>query len=81
MFRTARWLGAPEILKSDSEWMITSEKMNLTNNAKFMHCLPIRRNVVATDNVLDGPNSLVINQAQNRIYASQLILKKLLQNE
>ena len=70
-----------KILKSDSEWMITSEKMNLTNNAKFMHCLPIRRNVVATDNVLDGPNSLVINQAQNRIYASQLILKKLLQNE
>ena len=70
-----------KILKSDSEWMITSEKMNLTNNAKFMHCLPIRRNVVATDNVLDSPNSLVIEQAKNRIYASQLILKKLLQNE
>ena len=55
--------------------------MNLTNNAKFMHCLPVRRNVVVTDNVIDSPNSLVIQQAENRIYASQLILKKLLQNE
>ena len=70
-----------KILKSDSEWKITSKKMNLTNNAKFMHCLPVRRNVVVTDNVIDSPNSLVIQQAENRIYASQLILKKLLQNE
>ena len=70
-----------KILKSDSEWKITSNKMKLTNNAKFMHCLPVRRNVVVSDTVLDSKNSLVIQQAENRIYASQLILKKLLQNE
>ena len=58
--------------------MITSEKMELTNNGKFMHCLPIRRNIVATDSVLNGTNSLVINQSENRIYSAQAVLKQLL---
>jgi N-succinyl-L-ornithine transcarbamylase len=62
-------------------WMVTQQKMNLTNNGKFMHCLPIRRNVIATDEVLDSPNSLILEQANNRTYAAQAVLLKLLQNE
>ena len=70
-----------KILRSDEEWMITAEKMKLTNGAKFMHCLPIRRNIVATDDVLDDSCSLVIEQANNRTYAAQWVLKKLIENE
>jgi N-succinyl-L-ornithine transcarbamylase len=69
-----------QILRTDDKWMITSEKMELTNNGKFMHCLPIRRNIVAEDGVLDSPNSLVIQQSQNRIYSAQAVLKQLLEN-
>ncbi len=67
-----------KILKTDDEWMVTKEKMNLTKNAKFMHCLPIRRNIVASDEVLDNSNSLVIDQANNRTFAAQSVLKLLL---
>jgi N-succinyl-L-ornithine transcarbamylase len=49
-------------------------------NAKFMHCLPIRRNVVAEDAVLDSENSIVIEQANNRTYAAQIVLQKILKN-
>jgi N-succinyl-L-ornithine transcarbamylase len=69
-----------KILRTDSEWMLTAAKMKLTHNAKFMHCLPIRRNVVVSDDVLDHPNSLVIEQANNRTYAAQWVLKQLLEN-
>ena len=69
-----------QILRTDDKWMITPEKMKLTNNGKFMHCLPVRRNIVATDEVLDSSNSLVIQQAQNRIYSAQAVLKQLLEN-
>ena len=58
--------------------MINDEKMNYTNNAKFMHCLPIRRNIVASDQVLDNKNSLVLKQSENRVYACQAILKQLI---
>ncbi|TGV03538.1 N-acetylornithine carbamoyltransferase [Flavivirga rizhaonensis] len=66
-----------KILSEDSNWMITKEKLG---NAKFMHCLPVRRNVVVEDAVLDSDSSLVIQQANNRTYAAQLVLKKLLEN-
>ncbi|HEY4799265.1 MAG TPA: N-acetylornithine carbamoyltransferase [Bacteroidia bacterium] len=69
-----------KILSQDKNWMITNKKMALTNNAKFMHCLPVRRNVVVADEVLDGKNSVVIQQAGNRIWSAQVILKKILQN-
>ncbi len=69
-----------QILKTDDQWMITPKKMQLTNNGKFMHCLPIRRNIVAADGVLDSPNSLVIQQSKNRIYSAQAVLKQLLEN-
>ena len=63
--------------KKYTDWMITKEKLG---NAKFMHCLPVRRNVVVEDAVLDSDNSLVIAQANNRTYAAQLVLKKILEN-
>ena len=69
-----------EVLKTDLDWMITSDKMKLTNQAKFMHCLPVRRNVVVTDEVLDSENSIVIQQANNRTFAAQIVLKKILEN-
>ncbi|GFD75247.1 N-acetylornithine carbamoyltransferase [Tenacibaculum sp. KUL113] len=64
-----------KILNEDPYWMITQEKIG---TAKFMHCLPIRRNVVAEDAVLDGDNSLVIEQANNRTFAAQIVLKEIL---
>jgi N-succinyl-L-ornithine transcarbamylase len=54
--------------------------MKLTNNAKFMHCLPVRRNVIVTDEVIDSENSIVIEQANNRTYAVQLVLHKILKS-
>ncbi len=68
-----------KILSQDAGWMITPGKMALTNNGKFMHCLPVRRNVVVADAVLDGPNSLVIEQANNRTYAAMAVLKGILE--
>jgi len=68
-----------EILCSDKSWMITEQKMALTANGKFMHCLPVRRNVIVEDAVIDGPNSIVINQAENRVYSCQAVLKEILQ--
>ena len=70
-----------KILTKSSKWMIDENKMKLTNNAKFMHCLPVRRNVVVEDVVLDSKNSLVIEQANNRTYATMAVLKNILQNE
>jgi N-succinyl-L-ornithine transcarbamylase len=52
--------------------------MALTNKAKFMHCLPIRRNVVVSDGVLDHPNSIVVEQANNRTFAAAAVLKTLI---
>ena len=65
-----------EILDVDDNWTITKDKIG---DAKFMHCLPVRRNVVVEDAVLDSENSLVIEQANNRTYAAQLVLKKILE--
>ena len=66
---------------SDPNWTVTAEKMKLTNNAKFMHCLPVRRNVIVADEVIDSANSVVIEQANNRTYAAQIVLKKILEDE
>ncbi|QTD37807.1 acetylornithine carbamoyltransferase [Polaribacter batillariae] len=64
-----------KVLKTDLDWTITNKKIG---DAKFMHCLPVRRNVVVADEVLDGENSLVIEQSNNRTFAAQLVLKKIL---
>jgi len=68
-----------QVLNQDPDWMITADKMALTDNGKFMHCLPVRRNVVVEDAVLDGPHSIVIEQANNRTFAAQAVLKTLLE--
>lgn len=78
------WSSYEEYGKIGSEmndWTITKEKMDVTNNGKFMHCLPVRRNVVVSDDVIDSENSLVLEQANNRTYAAQTILLKMLQDE
>ena len=67
-----------QIIKTDNEWMLTKEKMKITNNAKFMHCLPVRRNIIVSDEVLDNKNSLVIQQANNRTFAAQSVIKLLI---
>ena len=67
-----------KIYCNDPEWMLTNEKLKLTNNAKVMHCLPVRRNVELSDEILDGPNSLVTQQAANRVWAAQVVLSEIL---
>ena len=64
-----------QVINKDKDWMMTSAKLG---DAQFMHCLPVRRNVVVEDSVLDGEQSLVHQQANNRTFAAQLVLKKLL---
>ncbi len=66
-----------QVKNTDPNWMITKNKLG---NAKFMHCLPVRRNVVVEDAVLDTDSSIVIQQANNRTYAAQLVLKKILEH-
>lgn len=68
------------IYSNDPGWMLTNEKLELTNNARVMHCLPVRRNVELSDEVLDGPNSLVTQEASNRIWAAQAVLSEILRN-
>ena len=67
-----------KVTNTDKNWTVTAEKMKLTNNAKFMHCLPVRRNVIVADEVIDSKNSIVIQQAHNRTYSAQLVLQKIL---
>lgn len=70
-----------KIIPEDHDWMVTAEKMSLTNQAHFMHCLPVRRNVVVEDAVIDSPESVVIHQAGNRTYAAQAVLKMILESK
>lgn len=69
-----------KIINSDPSWMVTNERLKNTNDAKIMHCLPVRRNVVIADEVLDGPNSIVIPEAGNRVWAAQAVLSEILKN-
>lgn len=66
------------IYTNDPSWMLTTEKLKLTNNAKVMHCLPVRRNVELSDEVLDSANSIVTQQASNRVWAAQAVLSEIL---
>ncbi len=61
--------------------MLNKKKMQLTNNAKVMHCLPVRRNVELSDEVLDGPNCIITLQASNRVWAAQAVLSEILSPE
>jgi len=65
---------------NDPEWMLSNEQLLLTNQAKVMHCLPVRRNVELSDEVLDGPHSIVTQQAGNRVWAAQSVLSEILKS-
>ncbi len=67
-----------KIYNNDPSWMLTPEKLEVTNNAKIMHCLPVRRNVELSDEVLDSENSLVTQEASNRVWAAQAVLSEIL---
>lgn len=69
-----------QILSKDRSWTVDENKMALTNNAKFMHCLPVRRNMIVSDEVIEGPNSIVIPEAANRVVSMQVVLKRMLQS-
>jgi N-succinyl-L-ornithine transcarbamylase len=68
-----------KILSKDKRWTVDSRKMALTSNAFFMHCLPVRRNMIVTDEVIESPQSIVIPQAANRTVSAQVVIKRLLQ--
>ncbi|MBI1341600.1 MAG: acetylornithine carbamoyltransferase [Terrimonas sp.] len=70
-----------KIFCNDPEWMLTDEKMKITRKAKIMHCLPVRRNVELSDEILDGANSLVTQQAGNRVWAAQAVLSEILKSK
>jgi N-succinyl-L-ornithine transcarbamylase len=69
-----------QVLPGNEGWMLTLDKLKPTNDAKVMHCLPVRRNVELSDEVLDSDSSVVIHEAGNRVWAAQAVLKEMLQN-
>ena len=69
-----------KVLCEDKDWTVDAEKMALTNNAYFMHCLPVRRNMIVTDEVIEAPTSLVIPEAANREISAQVVLKRMLED-
>ena len=68
-----------KILSKDMSWTVSDRQMAITNNAHFMHCLPVRRNMIVTDDVIEGPRSLVIQEAANREIAAQTVIKRILE--
>jgi N-succinyl-L-ornithine transcarbamylase len=69
-----------EVYEHGLDWMLDSQKLSITNNAKVMHCLPVRRNIELASEILDSKNSLVTQQASNRVWAAQAVLSNILQN-
>ena len=69
-----------KVISKDMGWTIDEEHMSWTNNAHFMHCLPVRRNMIVTDNVIEGPRSLVIPEAANREISATVVLKRMLED-
>ena len=69
-----------KVLSRDMSWTVTEKKMALTNDAFFMHCLPVRRNMIVSDAVIESPRSLVIPEAANRVVSAQTVLKMMLKS-
>jgi N-succinyl-L-ornithine transcarbamylase len=69
-----------KILSTDMDWTVSQRQMAVTNNAFFMHCLPVRRNMIVTDEVIESPTSLVIPEAANREISATVVLKRMLQS-
>lgn len=68
-----------KVLSTDREWTVSERQMAVTNNAHFMHCLPVRRNMIVTDDVIESPRSLVIPEAANREISATVVLKRILE--
>lgn len=68
-----------QIISKDMNWTITAQKMALTNDAFFMHCLPVRRNMIVSDDVIESPQSIVIQEAANREFSAQTVIKRMLE--
>ena len=68
-----------KILSQDMSWTVSDRQMAVTNNARFMHCLPVRRNMIVTDDVIESPRSLVIPEAANREISATVVLKRMLE--
>lgn len=66
------------VINEDRSWTVTKEKMALTNNARFMHCLPVRRNMIVSDEVIESPRSIVIPEAANRVVSAQVVIREIL---
>ena len=69
-----------QVYPVSENWMMDNQKLTLTNDAKVMHCLPVRRDLELSSEILDGPNSLVIKEASNRVWAAQVVLKRMLES-
>jgi len=69
-----------EVINKDRSWTVDEAKMRLTNDAFFMHCLPVRRNMIVSDEVIESKNSLVIQEAANRVVSAQVIIREILKN-
>ena len=69
-----------QVINKDRNWTVDTAKMNLTDSAFFMHCLPVRRNMIVTDDVIESPNSIVIPEAANREISCEVILKRMLES-
>jgi N-succinyl-L-ornithine transcarbamylase len=69
-----------KVISKDRSWTVDTEKMALTNNAYFMHCLPVRRNMIVTDDVIESPQSIVIPEAANREISAETVIKKILED-
>ena len=69
-----------QILSQDRAWTVGARQMAVTDNAYFMHCLPVRRNMIVTDEVIDSPRSIVIPEAANRVVSAQVVMKRMLED-
>lgn len=71
-------VGYGTVASTDRSWMVDSDKMQLTRNAKFMHCLPVRRNMIVSDQIIESENSIVVPQAANRVVSAQAVIREML---
>ena len=69
-----------QVLSKDMGWTVDAAHMAVTNNAQFLHCLPVRRNMIVSDEVIDSPRSLVIPEAANRVFSAQVVMKRMLES-
>jgi N-succinyl-L-ornithine transcarbamylase len=69
-----------KVLSNDRDWTVSERQMSVTNNAYFMHCLPVRRNIIVTDDVIESERSLVIPEAANREISATVVLKRMLES-